>query len=130
MALGSNSKPQSRQRYEDELGTAIREPSSSPKTRAFVAHRDKLAADPDWSAFKFCLGAVSAVTATSMASAAKKQSDLWQRGICSRWPYDHRQIHHRTGKAGERDPRLLADSALLYLSRQRLSRTLPPNHLP
>jgi hypothetical protein len=28
-----------------------------------------------------------------------------------------------------RDPRWLADSALLYLSRQRLSRT-PPSHLP
>ena len=32
-------------------------------------------------------------------------------------------------KAGERDPRYLADSALLYLSQQKLSRT-PPNGLP
>ncbi len=29
--------------------------------------------------------------------------------------------------AGERDPRWLADSALLYLSQQKLRRTRPPN---
>ena len=32
-------------------------------------------------------------------------------------------------EAGERDPRWLADSALLYLSRQKLSRTPPTNLL-
>jgi hypothetical protein len=32
-------------------------------------------------------------------------------------------------KAGERDPRWLADSAILYLSQQKLSRN-PPNVLP
>jgi hypothetical protein len=32
-------------------------------------------------------------------------------------------------QTGERDPRWLADSALLYLSRQKLSRT-PPNDIP
>ncbi len=32
-------------------------------------------------------------------------------------------------KAGERDPRWLADSALLYLSRQKLSRTPPSDIL-
>ena len=34
----------------------------------------------------------------------------------------------QAAKAGERDPRWLADSALLYLARQRLSRT-PPNSI-
>jgi len=33
-------------------------------------------------------------------------------------------------KAGERDPRWLADRALLYLSQQKLRRRLPPNGLP
>ena len=32
-------------------------------------------------------------------------------------------------KAGERDPRWLADSAILYLARQKLSRK-PPDNLP
>jgi hypothetical protein len=32
-------------------------------------------------------------------------------------------------QTGEHDPRWLADSALLYLSRQKLSRT-PPNDIP
>jgi hypothetical protein len=32
-------------------------------------------------------------------------------------------------KVGERDPRWLADNALLYLSQQKLNRT-PPNALP
>jgi len=32
-------------------------------------------------------------------------------------------------KAGERDPRWLADSALLYLAQQKVSRT-PPEDLP
>jgi len=34
-----------------------------------------------------------------------------------------------SAKAGERDPRWLADSAILYLSQQKLSRN-PPNVLP
>jgi hypothetical protein len=35
----------------------------------------------------------------------------------------------KQAKAGERDPRWLADSAILCLSREKLSRTPPPNDL-
>jgi hypothetical protein len=40
-----------------------------------------------------------------------------------------RHIIIRAAKAGERDPRSLADSALLYLSQQKLNRT-PPKGSP
>jgi hypothetical protein len=66
--------------------------------------------------------------------------DAWRRVQASKAPYgtDEYAAAGRTilarhiiqaAKAGERDPRWLADSALLYLSRQRLSRT-PPNDIP
>ena len=65
--------------------------------------------------------------------------DAWRRVQASSAPYGTdeyaaagRAILARhiiqAAKAGERDPRWLADSALLYLARQRLSRT-PPNSI-
>jgi hypothetical protein len=66
--------------------------------------------------------------------------DAWRRVEASNAPYgsDEYALAGRTiiakhiiraAKGGERDPRWLADSALLYLSRQKLSRT-PPSELP
>lgn len=63
----------------------------------------------------------------------------WHRAECSKapWASDEYSAAARMilakyiinqAKAGERDPRWLADSALLYLSRQKLSRT-PPQDL-
>ena len=60
--------------------------------------------------------------------------DAWRRVQVSKAPYsaDEYAAAGRTilarhiiqaAKAGERDPRWLADSALLYLSRQKLSQT-------
>jgi len=49
--------------------------------------------------------------------------DAWRRVQVSKAPYKY---IIKQAKAGERDPRWLSDSALLYLSQQRLSRT-PPN---
>jgi hypothetical protein len=66
--------------------------------------------------------------------------DAWRRVVASNAPYA--QPKYATAgrailaayiisaaKAGERDPRWLADSAILYLARQKLSRT-PPDTLP
>jgi hypothetical protein len=66
--------------------------------------------------------------------------DAWHRVQASKAPYSAEEYASaartilakyiiRTAKAGELDPRWLADSALLYLSRQKLSRT-PPKDLP
>jgi hypothetical protein len=66
--------------------------------------------------------------------------DAWRRVQASKAPYANeeyasagRAILARyiisAAKAGERDPRWLADSALLYLAQQKLNRT-PPNALP
>jgi hypothetical protein len=65
--------------------------------------------------------------------------DAWRRVQASSTPYGTDEYaaagcailaRHiiQAAKAGERDPRWLADSALLYLARQRLSRT-PPNSI-
>jgi hypothetical protein len=65
--------------------------------------------------------------------------DAWRRVQASKAPYTNEEyaLAGRTilakyiinqAKAGERDSRWLADSALLYLSRQKLSRT-PPSDL-
>ena len=65
--------------------------------------------------------------------------DAWRRVQTSKAPYsaDEYAVAGRTilarhiiraAKAGERDPRWLADSALLYLSRQKLSQT-PPDEI-
>jgi hypothetical protein len=65
--------------------------------------------------------------------------DTWRRVETSKAPYANEEYAAagRTiiakyiidqAKAGERDPRWLADSALLYLSRQKLSRK-PPGDL-
>ena len=62
--------------------------------------------------------------------------DAWRRVQTSKAPFsaDEYAAAGRTilakhiiqaAKAGERDPRWLADSALLYLSRQKLSQTAP-----
>ncbi len=62
--------------------------------------------------------------------------DAWRRAQASKAPYGTEEyaLAGRTiiakyiiqqAKVGERDPRWLADSALLYLSRQKLSRTPP-----
>jgi hypothetical protein len=66
--------------------------------------------------------------------------DAWRRVEASKAPYGSEEYalagrtiiaKHvvRSAKAGERDARRLADSALLYLSSQKLSRT-PPIELP
>jgi hypothetical protein len=66
--------------------------------------------------------------------------DAWRRLQASKAPYGTEeyatagrtrlaQYIISAAKAGERDPRWLADSALLHLSQQKLSRT-PPNVLP
>jgi len=66
--------------------------------------------------------------------------DAWRRVQASNAPYGTDEYaaagrailaKHiiQAAKEGERDPRWLADSALLYLARQRLSRT-PPNDIP
>jgi hypothetical protein len=60
--------------------------------------------------------------------------DAWRRVVSSKAPYSNEEYAHsaRTiiakhiieqAEAGERDPRWLADSALLYLSQQKLGRT-------
>jgi hypothetical protein len=65
--------------------------------------------------------------------------DAWRRVQASKAPYSAGEYASagRTiiakhiinqAKAGERDPRWLADSALLHLSKQKLSRT-PPNDI-
>ena len=63
--------------------------------------------------------------------------DTWRRERASKTPYsadeyaaadDPRETHIQAAKAGERDPRWLADSALPYLSRQKLSQT-PPDEI-
>jgi hypothetical protein len=65
--------------------------------------------------------------------------DAWRRVDASKAPYSAEEYAPaartilakyiiRAAKAGELDPRSLADSALLYLSRQKLSRT-PPKDL-
>lgn len=66
--------------------------------------------------------------------------DAWRRAEWSNAPYTAEEYTHvartiiakhiiRSAKAGEFDPRWLADSALLYLSQQKLSRK-PPSDLP
>lgn len=66
--------------------------------------------------------------------------DAWRRVQTSNAPYGTEEyaLAGRTilarhiianAKAGERDPRYLADSALLYLSQQKVSRT-PPDGSP
>jgi hypothetical protein len=66
--------------------------------------------------------------------------DAWRRVEASKAPYVSEEYALagrtiivkyiiRAAKAGERDPRWLADSALLYLSQQKLRRT-PPKELP
>jgi len=66
--------------------------------------------------------------------------DAWRRLQASKAPYGSEeyatagrtllaQYIIKAAKAGERDPRWLADSALLYLTQQKLRRT-PPNALP
>ena len=66
--------------------------------------------------------------------------DAWRRLQASKAPYGTEeyatagrtilaQYIISAAKAGERDPRWLADSAILYLSQQKLSRT-PPNVFP
>jgi len=66
--------------------------------------------------------------------------DAWARAQASKAPYVAEEYAHvgrtiiakhiiRSAKAGEFDPRRLADNALLYLSRQKLYRT-PPIDLP
>jgi hypothetical protein len=66
--------------------------------------------------------------------------DAWRRLQASKAPYGNEEYASAgrailathiisAARAGERDPRWLADSALLYLSQQKLSRT-PPNALP
>jgi len=66
--------------------------------------------------------------------------DAWRRLQASKAPFGTEEYatagrtilaQHiiSAAKAGERDPRWLADSAILYLSQQKLSRT-PPNVLP
>jgi hypothetical protein len=66
--------------------------------------------------------------------------DAWRRVPASKAPYGAEEYAPaaraiiaeyiiETARAGERDPRWLADSALLYLARQRLSRA-PPNDIP
>ena len=62
--------------------------------------------------------------------------DAWRRLQTSKAPYGNEEYAPagrtiiakyiiKQAKAGERDPRLLADGALLYLSQQKLSRTPP-----
>jgi hypothetical protein len=64
--------------------------------------------------------------------------DAWARVQTSKAPYVAEEYANagrtiiakhiiRAAKAGERDPRWLTDSALLYLARQKLSRTPPKN---
>ena len=64
--------------------------------------------------------------------------DAWRRVQASKAPYSAEEYapaarlilaEHiiEAAQTGERDPRWLADSALLYLSRQKLSRTPPKN---
>jgi hypothetical protein len=66
--------------------------------------------------------------------------DAWRRVQTSNAPYGTEEYALagrtilakymiRAAKAGELDPRWLTDSALLYLSQQKLSRT-PPKDLP
>jgi hypothetical protein len=66
--------------------------------------------------------------------------DAWRRVVANNAPYGQQEYAAAgrvilathiisAAKAGERDPRWLADSALLYLSQQKLNRT-PPNVLP
>ena len=62
--------------------------------------------------------------------------DAWRRVQASKAPYANEEYASAgrailatyiisAAKAGERDPRWLADSALLYLSQQKLNRKLP-----
>ncbi len=66
--------------------------------------------------------------------------DAWRRVQESQAPYGSEEYASAgraiiakyiigAAKAGERDPRWLADSAVLYLSRQKLSRTPPTDIL-
>jgi hypothetical protein len=66
--------------------------------------------------------------------------DAWRRVQASKAPYANEEYESAgrailatyiisAAKAGERDTRRLADSALLYLSQQKLNRT-PPTALP
>jgi hypothetical protein len=66
--------------------------------------------------------------------------DAWRRAQLSKTPYVAEEYAEAgriilakhiitAAKAGERDPRWLADSALLYLSRQNLRRA-PPRDTP
>jgi hypothetical protein len=66
--------------------------------------------------------------------------DAWRRVQASNAPYSTEEYAPaaraiiaeyiiETARAGERDPRRLADSALLHLARQKLSRT-PPSDIP
>jgi hypothetical protein len=66
--------------------------------------------------------------------------DAWRRVQVSKAPYANEEYASAgrailatyiisAAKAGERDPRWLADSALLYLTQQKLTRR-PPNALP
>ena len=60
-----------------------------------------------------------------MASAASKQTPYGSEEYATAGRTILAQYIIKVAKAGERDPRWLADSALLYLSQQKLSRTPP-----
>jgi hypothetical protein len=66
--------------------------------------------------------------------------DAWRRVEHSKAPWSSAEYSNagrtiltkyiiKQAKAGERDPRWLADSAILYLAKQRLSRAPPPNNV-
>jgi hypothetical protein len=86
---------------------------------------------------QYAAGAFDPATTSILEDAFE---DAWRRVVASNAPYAHQEYvaAGRTilatyiisaARAGERDPRWLADSALLYLTQQKLSRT-PPNALP
>ena len=86
---------------------------------------------------QYAAGAFDPATTSILEDAFE---DAWRRVVASNAPYAHQEYvaAGRTilatyiisaARAGERDPRWLADSALLYLTQQKLNRT-PPNALP
>jgi hypothetical protein len=86
---------------------------------------------------QYAAGAFDPATTSILEDAFE---DAWRRVVASNAPYGQQEYVAAgravlatyiisAAKAGERDPRWLADSALLYLTQQKLSRT-PPNALP
>ena len=86
---------------------------------------------------QYAAGAFDPATTSILEDAFE---DAWRRVVASNAPYGQEEYVAAgrailatyiisAAKAGERDPRWLADSALLYLSQQKLHRT-PPNALP